>query len=276
MKMTKIGIVVVSYKNAAMTARYVREELSRLTCPHDLVVVANAASVEEGRALAEACGIAESDVVASAENLGYARGNNLGVRTLLQRGEFSHFLFTNDDIEIRDADILERLADTMQRHDDVAAIGPRIVGLDGRDQSPHDRYISPWRLIGWRLFSFLRRRQGVAEASADETPQSRYTYWVQGSFMLVDAEAFRRVGMFDEGTFLYFEEPILAEKFRAIGRRMYFDASCSVVHYEGSSTKSNPNRERIENESRMLYFRKYRGVSPIVLWLLKIVLQWNK
>ena len=267
----RVGIVVVTYRNAEMTARYIGQELKKLTCPYELVVVANASTPQECASLAAASGISVADVVCSPENLGYARGNNLGVRTLLQRGQFTHFLFSNDDIEIPQGDIVERLANAMSEHDDVAAIGPRIVGLDGRDQSPHDRYISPYRLIGWRLFSFLRRKQGGTRTLANDTPQSRYTYWVQGSFMLVAADAFVQVGMFDEGTFLYFEEPILAEKFKAIGRRMYFDATCSVVHYEGSSTKSNPNRERIENESRTLYFRKYRNEPAIVLWLLKIL-----
>lgn len=280
----KIGIVIVAYHNEAMTKKYVTEELPKLSEEFELVVVNNDATAEESRKLAEECGLTfvEDDtqteslergrgyLIWSQGNLGYARGNNKGVRFLNRIGEFAYYLFSNDDIEIKQPATIGMLLGKMGELGNVSAIGPRVLGLDGRDQSPHDRYISPWRLIGWRLLSFLRRKHEAPTDSAPSSkPDSRYTYWVQGSFLLVDARAFCQVGMFDENTFLYFEEPILAERMLAIGKRMYFDSDVEIVHYEGGSTKRNKKKEQIENESRFYYFRKYKGVNRMMLLLLK-------
>lgn len=281
-----IGIVVVSYHNEAMTKRYVTQEFPKLTGEYTLVVVNNDASMEESRKLAVQCGLTFVDddlqtesiekskgyMIWSQENLGYAKGNNKGVQFLNRIGEFSHYLFSNDDIEIKQPDTIEVLVRKMVELRNVGAIGPRVLGLDGRDQSPHDSYISPYRLIGWRLFPFLRKKSETpTENTLSFKPNSRFTYWVQGSFMLVDASVFCQVGMFDEHTFLYFEEPILAERLLAIGKKMYFYSEVEILHYEGGSTKRNKRRENIENESKYYYFWKYKGVNRVILFLLKVL-----
>lgn len=260
-----------------MTTHYVTKELPKLTTPYTLVVVNVAATREDSQRLADACGlclvgdgqkIAEESsqgyVIWDEENLGYARGNNKGVRFLNTLGTFTHYLFSNDDIEIRESDILDVLADSMEAHADVACIGPRIIGIDGHDQSPHDRYISPYRLIGWKLFPGLRKKKQPSVLLSNEKPSSRYTYWVCGAFMMVNAESFLKAKMFDEATFLYFEEVILSERFLQIGKRVYFDHSVSVVHYEGGSSNSS-KKVQYERDSRIHYFRVYKKVNCLTL-----------
>ncbi len=279
-----IAIVVVSYHNAGMTKRYVCEELVKLSIPYTLVVVNNDSTEEESRKLADDCHLTfvTDDVngeisaggnylIWSKDNLGYARGNNKAIRFLNRIGGFTHFLFSNDDIEIKHSDILQILASIMEGNNDIGAIGPRVVGLDGRDQSPHDSYVSPYRLIGWKLLPFLRRKNKKQENELPTKPSSRYTYWVQGSFMLVDACSFMEVGMFDEETFLYYEEPILAERLLKIKKRMYFASDVEIVHFEGGSTKRNKKRDKIEMDSCVYYMKQYKHVPEWVLWLLKCV-----
>lgn len=281
-----IGIVIVSYHNEAMTERYITQELPKLATPYTVVVVNNDASEQESRKLADKCGLCfvtegfipkdislcKGYVISSKDNLGYAKGNNKGVRFLNKLGKFTHYLFSNDDIEIKHSLVLDVLIDKMKHDKTMGAIGPRVVGLDGRDQSPHDTYVSPYRLIGWRLFPFLRKKHVPHEPDNVEKPISRFTYWVQGSFMLVDACVFNEIGMFDEHTFLYYEEPILAERLAKVGKAMYFDSDVEVVHYEGGSTKQNRKRENIEMESRIYYLREYKHINRIVLFLLKHLL----
>lgn len=283
--MQKIGIVVVSYHNEAMTKKYVTEELPKLASPYTLVVVNNASTKKDSERLAKECGLTFVDdysggqvlhdkgyLLWTSENLGYARGNNLGVRFLTRIGSYTYFLFSNDDIEISQDNTLEILVNKMMEDGRIGAIGPRVMGLDGHDQSPHDTYVSPYRMIGWKLFPFLRRKK-IANVTVSPTkPSSRFTYWVQGSFMLVDACVFHEIGMFDEHTFLYYEEPIMAEKLAKVGKAMYFDGDVEVVHYEGGSTKRNRKMENIEMESRIHYLREYKHINRIVLFLLKHLL----
>jgi predicted glycosyltransferase len=303
------GIVVVSYHNAEGTSGYVTEQLTRLSDDYRVVVVAVDADETYGRRLAEDCGLAyvkearqagghlRGWCIAAAENLGYARGNNLGVAVLKASGMvFDAYLFSNDDIEIMDADVLGRLWTNMGRDSGTAGIGPRVVGLDGNDQSPHTRYISPWRQMGWKFFAFLRKghknsavyggndTHSVAEVSKARLAQRTAVqamklaapkafvggkcYWVSGAFMMVRADRFEVVGGFDPRTFLYFEEVILAERFMRHGWHFAFEPSVAVVHYEGGSTTVKSNRRNaIEMESKMLYFREYKHVNAALLRL---------
>ena len=281
-----VGIVIVSYHNEAMTKKYILQELPKLSIPYTIVVVNNDSTEEESKRLAKDCNleyIADDTsfdlipkrrgyLIWSSDNLGYAKGNNKGVNFLNLLGHFTHFLFSNDDIEIKQSNILNILVEKMSKDKNIGAIGPRVVGLDGHDQSPHDSYVSPYRMIGWKMLPFLRRKNKHNDQSDLLKPVSRFTYWVQGSFMLVNAAVFNEVGMFDENTFLYYEEPILAEKMLQIGKRMYFDSDVEIVHYEGGSTKRNPKKEKIEMESRIYYMSKYKLVNKIVLFLLKHIL----
>lgn len=274
-----VGIIVVSYHNPKMTTNYVRRELSKLKTPYTLIVVNNDATEEESKALAHSCGISfyegkyissKGCVICSKQNIGYAKGNILGVNILESHGvKCSHYLFSNDDIEIKDNNILDELCQSMALYGDCAGIGPRVIGLDGCDQSPHMRYISPIRQIGWKLFPFFRKKaknKKTHQAIINDTKEVRTCYWVSGAYMLVDANKYMQVGGFDSRTFLYFEEAILAERFIKYGYRFYFAPSVSIVHFEGGSSKSI-NKKRIEEESRILYYKEYKNEPSFVIWL---------
>lgn len=305
------GIVVVSYHNAEDTSKYVTKQLVRLSDDYRVVVVAVDANEKYGQKLAADCGLAfinspkqvvqhsKGWCIAAKENLGYAKGNNLGVEILKNNGiHFDYYLFSNDDIEIMTPDALSILGNAMREDENIAGIGPRIIGLDGNDQSPHTRYISLQRQIGWKLLPFLRKKRrssaiytnksslSVAEASkaqqekftatqaitrASKNPPTRGTcYWVSGAFMMVKADRFEAVNGFDSRTFLYFEEVILAERFKRYGWHFAFEPSATVVHYEGGSTTVKSNRrDTIEMESRMLYYKEYKRVNTAFLWLYK-------
>lgn len=273
----KVGIVIVSYHNPEMTSKYIKDEISKLTIPYTLVVVNNDSSREECQELAvkaDLCFV-ETDsslipnsqkyIIHVEDNLGYAKGNNLGVQFLKKTGDFSHYLFTNDDISITDGNILYLLCSKMNKGD-IAAIGPRVLGLDGRDQNPHREYISPQRQLGWKYLKILRRKKRKNDSHQSYLQQGGPVYWVSGAFMLVDSEKFDSIDGFDPRTFLYFEEVILAERFLSHGWHMYYEPSVSVIHFEGGSTNSHSDtKKRIEKESQKIYFRYYKNISPLLL-----------
>lgn len=306
------GIVVVSYHNAEGTKKYVTEQLSQLTDEHRIIIVAVDAEEEYGINLAKSCGLefikdckeikknSKGWCIAVKENLGYAKGNNLGVKILKESNiVFDYYLFSNDDIEIINPDILSRLGKVLEMNDSIGGIGPRIIGLDGNDQSPHRRYISPQRQIGWKIFSFLRKQHNsgiiytsnttktIAEvsltirknktvkdaiklASKTSAPKKGICYWVSGAFMMVKASKFDAVEGFDSRTFLYFEEVILAERFLKKGWSFAFEPSVYIIHYEGGSTTiKNSKRNALEMESRILYYREYKHINKILLLLYK-------
>jgi GT2 family glycosyltransferase len=76
---------------------------------------------------------------------------------------------------------------------------------------------------------------------------------------LIDAELFKKVGMFDESMFLYFEEYDLAKRLNKLGYRHYILPQAKVLHFWESSTKQINNRNHILEKSRFYYFTKHFG-----------------
>lgn len=281
-----LGIIIVAYKNPERTAEYVANQLSRLKNPYVVVVVNNRSTMEGCAALAERCGgtaCSPGEIVGkkrvyilhNAENLGFARGNNLGAEFLERNNPCEYLLFSNDDIILRENTDLQPMLDMLDGNAEIGAIGPDIVGIDGRHQSPHRRKISAYRQIGWMLFSaFRRKRMSGDDDNAPPVPEKGFCYWVSGAFFLMRCDVFKQIGGFDSDTFLYSEEPILAERLKSIGKRMYFNPDIRVKHLEGGSTKGSIGHVGIRKyiiESNCVYYRKYLNTPKIVVRLYKFL-----
>ena len=254
-----LGIVLVNYRSDDLTVRFVREELSRIRMPYRLVVVDNGGS-EDSNLQNRLPGA----TVLRDENKGYASGCNLGARWLREQVGLDAILFSNNDIRFQSDDVVDALYEELFRHDDVGAIGPCILGTDGRRQSP-EPYQGLWNRYVWMylLTPFLSRERKVEKFRLDysEKAGEGYHYKLMGSFLMVRADAFFEVGCFDENTFLYAEEPILSERLAAIGKRCWFCPSVIVVHEHGAVIGSSYKRKEMDLmqfRSMAYYYRHYR------------------
>ena len=280
-----VGVVIVSYRNHRETIDFIKTQLGKVHSDWKAIVVENSGDAEIAKEIASECdgaflegsdsNLKEKEArvitVSPGENLGFARGNNLGARILCDNFDIDYLLFTNDDIIIEDRDVVARLKKDLDEKGDVAIVGPRVVGLDGGDQSPHYRVITPLRQLGWRFLPFLRgRKKGKEDAGANTTaPESGYCYWVSGCFFMMLADDFQAVGGFDEATFLYGEEVMLSERCKRIGKRAYFDSSVTVTHKGGNSTKNLRSEalRRYLRQSNAHYYREYLRSNPLIVWM---------
>jgi GT2 family glycosyltransferase len=277
-KCREIGIVLVNYKTISETIDYFWRELVKIKTPFRLVVVNNAADEEGSRELAEAlnaqlvdsqfCDIDstyDSYVIGVKENLGYAKGNNLGADFLCHNFSIDYLLFTNNDLKIVQYDILDVLIQKLDAYPDIGMIGPRILGLDGVDQSPH-RYLPLWShsiipLFFYPVLAFFIHMGYFREVIRNAC--EGYCYRVMGCFCMSPVRIFREVGGFDPNTFLYAEELIFAERLKFYGYRMYYTDVVEVVHDHGTTTrKFIPHKSSIYMERSLRYYYKvYRNAN---------------
>ena len=92
-----------------------------------------------------------------------------------------------------------------------------------------------------------------------------------GSFLLIDSLTFKKINLFDEKTFLGYEEHILAEKLNISNKRFYYYADQFVFHDHGFSRKKQ-NSKSIDQfflDSQIYYFKKYRKANFAMIELLK-------
>lgn len=280
-------IVLVNYHKEHLTVQYVCQELSKLSGQWNLVVVNNGATTESDLALAQslhapvlhegAWDVASSDngvyILSSAENLGFARGNNLGARFAKDILHADYLLFSNNDIQINQPDSIDRLVSTMEQNANIGMIGPRVVGLDGKAQSP-EPYHPFWKRYVWMYLStpFLssRKKAELFDLNYAEKALEGFHYKVMGSFFMVRTDDFFVVGGMDPHTFLYAEETILSEKMQKIGKSAYYDPHVSVIHAHGLTTRETIGRKAINHymmESEAYYYHVYRQIP---VWQIKL------
>lgn len=281
-----LAIIIVNYKADDLTINFVTKECHKIKLPHKVVIVNNAASNESNLRLAKLLnGRIINDIssqpddssvyiIDSHDNLGFAKGNNLGVCFCKKHFEPDFFLFTNTDIRIIDDDICEKLIEVLKKKNDIGIIGPRVVGLKGEPQSPNCKfdlwYNNVWYFICARFKSKKQIHKGDYASSAKEG----YHYQVMGSFFLVPSQSFYECGLFDPHTFLYYEESILSERMLRIGKRVYFYPTVSVVHEHGATTKKYLDILKIEKmkyDSAAYYYKTYRGKTNLelkIVWLI--------
>lgn len=267
-----VGIVIVSYRSDDLTVRFVREDLSRISVPYQVVVVDNGETGSS--ALQEK--LPEVTVLVS-ENRGYASACNLGAEWLRDRVHPESVLFCNNDLRFQSDRVVETLCETLSAHPEVGAIGPCIVGPDGRRQSP-EPYRGLWNRYVWMyvLTPFLSRDRKIRKFQLDyaEKASEGYHYKLMGSFLMVRAEAFFEAGCFDERTFLYAEEPILSERLSRIGKRCWFCPSVTVVHDHGvviGSSFKRTETDWMQFRSMAYYYRRYRGYPAWEISLVRML-----
>jgi len=180
------------------------------------------------------------NTIRSSENLGFARACNVGIARAL-RGDLVVLL--NPDVEV-DKDFFEVLR-ACEIGPDVAAIGPRVVGADGRVEHNARRFptvstgIFGRTSLAARLFPRSGRvaRElvaGVGQAGGADVD------WVSGACMIVPAERFSEIGPLDPGYFMYWEDADWCQRAHNAGLRVRFEPALRVRHAQGTSARSEP------------------------------------
>ena len=281
-----IGIITIDYKNPQMTIDFIRRELPNIDVSYKCVIVVNGSTDEEVSIIENATkGIVIKNgnnehlsdnslfILPSKENLGFAKGNNLGFEFLQENFNLDYILFTNTDIEIKSKKIISKMITCLEKNNEIGVVGPMVLSKDGTIQFPHYNPISPYRQIGWNLFPFFRKKKSKSIKVPPINIREDFCYWVQGSFFIIRTSDFININMFDPNTFLYGEEPILAEKLKKIHKRMYFYPDVSIVHYEGGTIlkeNSNYRSSYMVMQSNCYYYRKYLKYNPFIILLYRL------
>lgn len=281
----QIGTIIVSYHSDALTIEMVQDQLSKIKNEQIIVIVNNGATFNSSKQIAKAIDgkvitdftkseISPSNcyVIHNEENSGFAKGNNIGVEFLTTHFKIDYLLFTNNDIQIIDNNVVEQLVSKMQKCPQIGIIGPKVIGLDGKCQSP-DNYVPFWDEILWMTWGRFLKIKSAKTFNRDVAPSGFY-YRVMGSFFMTRYEDFINCGKMDEKTFLFGEEVILSERMKKINKKVYYLSSTAVLHAHGQTISKHVNLTRgakIMYNSLLYYFKYYRNVNNVDILLSKFV-----
>lgn len=278
-----LGIVIVNYKTDDRLIKYVGEELVKINSTCKIAIVNNACTSESNRRIAQKCGgeivdgnniniKSKAFVLGIEENLGYARGNNVGAKFLFEHFEIDHLLFSNCDLSFHNDDVIDSLIRKMDELPDVGLMGPYIESPTGARHNPC-KLKSVWKrhIIPKLLYPFLpsSMRGPMASPVSDEAVEG-YCDYLSGSVFLVSSRAFLKAGMFDPNTFIFCEEPILAMRMRSVGFKAYYYDKVKVIHehaYTVRKLKLGNLIGKYDYQSNRYYQRKYRNMAGFKLFV---------
>lgn len=188
--------------------------------------------------------------VSTGSNLGFAGGNNVGVRLAQRYGEFKYFWFLNNDCLVEPT-TMEALVSRMEQNPEIGICGARLRYVEPADRlqafggAIHNRWTGRARYIGhWAV--------PEAAHSRDEVEQG--LSYVCGASMFVRRELLDSVGLMAEDYFLFFEE--LDWAVRAKRRfKLGYCPEAVVFHKEGATIGSSSDTTRTSWLSDFYLFR---------------------
>jgi GT2 family glycosyltransferase len=194
-------------------------------------------------------------LIQNGANLGFAAGNNVGLRYTLNNPECEFFWILNNDAAVT-PDALSALVTYMRGHPEVGICGSLTLSYGNPDEVQAQGGMRYNRWTG-RVASRARLKLdqlGSAQPSMD---------YVNGASMLVTRAFLQQIGLMDESYFLYFEE--LDWAMRAKGQFALGYARNSVIyHKEGAAIGSNTDRmarsllsDQYLTRNRVLFARRY-------------------
>jgi GT2 family glycosyltransferase len=268
----KLTFLIVNYKSAKLVTNLINN-IQAFTKDISFCVVDNS---NEAQFLTE--GIADLKEVIILEpkvNLGYARGNNLGLR-YIERHQLSKFVcICNPDIEIDNLNLL-RLLEVVE-----TANAPSVFGIKVKDQNGSS-LVNHWKqptliedIAG--DFSIIKHPGSVIKKFllspkiTVSTQEKQHVDIITGAFFVAKLTVIAKAGYFDDRTFLFCEERILAKRLEGIGVKRYVLETIHCKHSASTTIKkqysSKFKRHLLLIDSRIKYYRYYSHPTKLAVYI---------
>ena len=246
---------MISYNTREMTLDCLASSAAETTVP--LRADRRRQRLPDGSAAAIAAAFPGIRLIASRENHGFAKGNNLAGAEA--RGEY--ILLLNPDTVVLDHAI-DRLVVFAERTPRAGIWGGRTLFGDG-SLNPTSVFAD---LTLWSLFCRTSGLAIVLKRSTFFNPEG-YGAWdrsterdvdvVQGSFFLIRRDLWERIGGFDLTFVMYGEEADLCRRARAVGAQPRMTPEATIIHYHGAASKTPAARKILTLKAKSTMIRRH-------------------
>ncbi len=285
----KVFIIILNWNGIDDTLSCLEsiKKLNVKDCELGVIVVDNGStddSVEKLRKLV----FREIDfrLVTTSTNLGFAGGNNVGIKYALESGADYMMILNNDTIA--DKNLITELLKVAKK-ERVAAVSPKIYFHSGYEFHK-DRYKKNelgkviWYAggkIDWK--NVYGENRGVDEVDLGQFQNTSNTGFATGACMFLTAIAVKEVGMFDEKYFLYLEDVDLSVRIKKKGWKVKYAPKAIVWHKVSQSSGIGSGlNDYFITRNRLLFGMKYASIrtkAALIKESVKFVLtgrRWQK
>ena len=242
--MKKVSIITVNFNQPKVTEELLRS-IPATYSNLEIIVVDNGSRKELSTYWQSE--FPEVKFIRSEQNLGFAGGNNLGIKEA--NGEY--LFLVNNDTEFT-TDLLDKLAAVMDAHPKIGMVSPKI------------KYYSNQNMIqyaGYTAMNYYTCSNSCIGLRETDTGQYDHiiapTAYCHGAAMMIRKEAIEKAGLMSENFFLYYEEVDWCEHIKRAGYEAWVCTDAVIYHKESISVgKKSKLKEFFMNRNRILFTRR--------------------
>ena len=253
-KLPLVCVVVLNWNGVDDTLRCL-ESLAKIDYPQFRVLVVDNGSTDDSRdrlRLFRPC--YALDLLETGRNLGYAGGNNFGVKRALDLGA-KWLLILNNDTTVS-PDLLTQLTNAAERNPSAGVFCARVM------------YSEPSKIVSfdgarWNVRRARMERPGQDKPEHTLSREDHVTDYACGAALFFHADVTRKIGLLDERFFLVWEDADWCFRARAAGWQCIVVPKAKVWHKVGSSfgSEDSPLRTYFTVRNRLLWCKRHASSS---------------
>lgn len=263
-----MSVIIVSWNGRDLVERCLTSFVNYVRTPHELIVVDNNSTDGTPAMISEK--FPSVKLIRNSTNRGFSAANNQGAAEATAPVLF----FLNSDTELLD-DPLPILLTEVVSDENIGAVGPRLLNTDQSIQDSVRRFPS-WsdQVMTLLKLRYLLRSTPTMKRYRDRTSQTALVPTtvdeVMGAAVLMRQTTFTRIGGWDEGYWIWFEDVDLCQRLRRANVSVRYVPAAQLIHHGGSSFG------RVLSLKKQLWFMKslfryarkfWSPVSAYSLWI---------
>ena len=258
----EISIITINYNGLADTCALI-DSIPFNDDSLEVIVIDNASQNDEASIIEQR--YPQVKVIRSKHNLGFAGGNNLGIKAA--QGKYLFFI-NNDTIFRHQTSDIRHLITRLESSPKIGMVCPKIRFAWGDN---------PIQFAGYTPFSRITMRNhaiGCGEPDNGQYDTPHPTPYAHGAAMMVKREVIERAGLMPECYFLYYEELDWSMMIRRAGYDIWYEPACTIYHKESQTTGQNsPLRTYFLTRNRLLFVKRNNiGTTHILSYVYLIAI----
>lgn len=201
--------------------------------------------------------------IQSGANLGFAGGNNVGIKDALKRG-FDYILLLNNDL-ILPKDLVTKLVDFMDKNPEIGVASPKMYFAKGYEFHKDKYKESEKGNVLWYAGGIIDRdnvytlHRGVDEVDVGQFDKVEETDVANGACVIIRRKVFQKIGLLDASFFLYWEDADFSERAKRAGFKVVYYPKTCMWHKVSASTggSGSPTNDYFLTRNRFYYSMRY-------------------
>lgn len=269
-KMMKKNIcIVLNYNDSDETIRFCNYFYQYSTIDNILIIdnCSTDNSVEKLKSIQNE----KITLLCSEKNNGYAAGNNVGLKYILEHNIDCNIIISNPDIYVEE-DSIKIILDALK--DSSVGMSTGLIYTNDTLVSNYGWYApTAFQLIAHNFFVLHKLLTKLNKSFYLDKSKITNEYiqcnCVPGCFFGITSDTFSKIGLFDERTFLFGEENILGKKIKDCNLKTIVCSKAKIIHYGGHSIKKDKIKKKksriLAENSLKVYLKYYLNCSEFAL-----------